>query len=86
VRVDHRRRHVTVSEELLHGADVLYALEQVRGKGIPNVWQVTRFAIPASIAAWRWCLRSGIRDGRRVRRNGDGVIEKIPVRFATISA
>jgi hypothetical protein len=36
VRVDHRRRDVAVSEKLLDGPDVLSALEEVRGKGVPE--------------------------------------------------
>src|SRR5687768_8920028 len=34
VRVEHRRAHVSVSEELLHGADVVAVLEEVGRKGV----------------------------------------------------
>jgi hypothetical protein len=37
VGVDHRRRDVAVTEELLHGADVVAAIETVRRKGVRNV-------------------------------------------------
>jgi len=32
--VDHRRLHIAVAEQLLHGADVVAGLQQVRGKGV----------------------------------------------------
>ena len=34
VRVDHRRRHVGVAEEFLHRADVVAALQHVRGERV----------------------------------------------------
>src|SRR3954447_3693375 len=34
VRVDHRRAHVLVAEELLHRADVVAVLEKVRGERV----------------------------------------------------
>src|SRR5678815_2465887 len=34
VRVDHRRRNIGLAEQLLHGAYVMSALEQVSGKGV----------------------------------------------------
>lgn len=34
VGVDHGRRHVAVAEELLDGADVVTALQQVGGEGV----------------------------------------------------
>lgn len=36
VRVDHRRRHVPVPEQLLNGADVVPVLEQVRRERVPQ--------------------------------------------------
>src|SRR5688572_14888718 len=34
VRVDHRRRDIAVTEELLYGTDVMTALQQVGGEGM----------------------------------------------------
>ena len=36
VGVDHGHRDVAMAEELLHGADVVAALEEVRGKRVPE--------------------------------------------------
>ena len=36
VGMDHRRRHVAVTQELLHCADVVSSLEQVCGEGMPE--------------------------------------------------
>src|SRR5438034_11742707 len=35
VRVDHRRAHVAVTEQLLYRADVMPGLEQMRGEAVP---------------------------------------------------
>ena len=36
VRVDHRRAHILVPEELLHRADVIAVFEEVRREGVPE--------------------------------------------------
>jgi hypothetical protein len=36
VRVDHRRPHVAVPEQLLNGPDIVAVLEQVRRKRMPE--------------------------------------------------
>lgn len=36
VCVDHGRLHVTVTEQFLHGADVVSGFDQMRGEGMPK--------------------------------------------------
>jgi hypothetical protein len=50
--VDHRRRHLGVAQELLHGADVVARLEQMGGEGMPQCVVVDPFVgMPAASAA-----------------------------------
>jgi len=51
VRIDHRRRDVAVAEELLHGADVVAPLEEVRRERVAEGVAGTRLSILASSAA-----------------------------------
>lgn len=48
VDVDRGRGHVSMAEELLHGANVVTAHQQVGGKGIAESVQVIRLSRPAS--------------------------------------
>lgn len=34
MRIDHRRRHIRVAEQLLHGTDIVASLEEMRGEGV----------------------------------------------------
>lgn len=36
MRVDHRRAHVVVTQQLLHGADVVAVFQQVGGEAVPQ--------------------------------------------------
>ena len=67
VGVDLRGADVTVSQELLDGADIVACLEQVRREGVAKGVQLARLVIPASLTAsltapcrtdsWRWWRR-----------------------------
>ena len=49
VRVDHRRRHVRVPQQLLHCADVAARLQQVRREAVPEGVRPTGFASPRAV-------------------------------------
>ena len=36
MRVNHRRGHILVAQQLLHGADVITPLQQMRGEAVPQ--------------------------------------------------
>jgi hypothetical protein len=55
VRVDHRRAHIRMAEQFLHGLDVVSVLEQMRRKGWRKlqrrVSRLVAFAPPSASAA-----------------------------------
>jgi len=49
--IDHGGAHILVSEQLLHRADVISPFEQMSGKAVTQVWQLTGLWILASRTA-----------------------------------
>lgn len=41
--VDHRGRHIRVTEQFLHGTDIIARLQQMRRKGMPQAVAVNLF-------------------------------------------
>ena len=36
VRINHRRTHILMSQQFLHGADIIAIFQKVRGKAVPE--------------------------------------------------
>lgn len=51
VRVDHRRAHIAVAQQLLDCANVVARLEQVRRERVARVWQLAGLATPETRSA-----------------------------------
>jgi hypothetical protein len=61
VGVDHGRGNVAVAQQFLHGADVVSALEEVAGEGVPEAVAGDSFVDPggrAALVAARWTTGS----------------------------
>jgi hypothetical protein len=60
MKVDHRRRNVDMTEQFLHGADVVAGFKQVGGKtAAAYAWMLVSLACPAKPGSVVELCRSG---------------------------
>ena len=89
VRVDHRRTHVVVAKQLLHGADVVARLQQVRRETVPETVAGRALGKFGPANRRRHLLRErGLvgmmpanNTGTRVSRYSRGRAKKLPAKF-----